>query len=68
MLKLTEDKSGHVFIKGMKEILVTNIEEGHEVLKKGFKNRQVASNILNQDSSRSHSIIIFKLVQVLSSI
>lgn len=96
-MKLKEDKYGRVFVKGLKEILVTSVEEGHKVLRKGFKNRQVskmkktcfilphsvlllliavvfffalqyfiqvANTLLNQDSSRSHSVITFKLVQI----
>lgn len=64
ILKLKEDKAGHVFVKGLKEVHVKNAEEGHDLLQKGFKNRQVANTMLNQDSSRSHSVIVFKLIQV----
>ena len=65
MLKLNEDKAGHVFVKGLKEVNITSAQEGQDLITKCSKNRQVANTMLNQDSSRSHSVIVFKLVTYL---
>lgn len=50
----------------MFQSLITTVEEGHRVLQKGFKNRQVACTLLNRDSSRSHRFVsaeaIFALI------
>jgi len=64
ILKLKEDKSGHPFVKGITETLIATAVDGIRVLEKGFKNRQVANNVLNRDSSRSHTVITFKLVEL----
>lgn len=41
MLKLKEDKSGRVFVKGLKEEFVSSSQEGQAVLQRGYRNRQV---------------------------
>eukprot|EP01116_Phalansterium_solitarium_P015969 TRINITY_DN3605_c0_g1_i2.p1 TRINITY_DN3605_c0_g1~~TRINITY_DN3605_c0_g1_i2.p1 ORF type:complete len:995 (-),score=287.46 TRINITY_DN3605_c0_g1_i2:249-3095(-) len=63
-LKLKEDRAGHVFVKGLKETAVATSEDGFAILQKASKNRQMATTLLNQDSSRSHSVVVIKLVQV----
>eukprot|EP01117_Protostelium_nocturnum_P017423 TRINITY_DN7090_c0_g3_i2.p1 TRINITY_DN7090_c0_g3~~TRINITY_DN7090_c0_g3_i2.p1 ORF type:complete len:956 (-),score=372.15 TRINITY_DN7090_c0_g3_i2:59-2896(-) len=63
-LKLKEDKSGHLFVKDLREIKAGNSEEAQKILLRGMKNRQVANTLLNQDSSRSHAVITIKLVEV----
>ncbi len=48
MLKIKEDKGGHVHVANLKEVCISSVEEGQRVLSKGFKNRQVADTLLNQ--------------------
>jgi kinesin family protein 23 len=80
IIHLKENQAGQVFVSGLKELLVKSVEvrttsvcckhayiisqEGMELLAKGFKNRQVGHTDLNSDSSRSHAVIMFKLVQI----
>lgn len=63
-LKLSEDKHGSIFIKGLKEIQVSNADEAYKVLKIGQKNLSIAATKLNHNSSRSHCIFSIKILRV----
>lgn len=58
-----KEENGRFIIKELQERPVLSEEEGIRLLQQGAKNRQVASTNLNQDSSRSHTIVTFKLVR-----
>ncbi|CAH1784367.1 unnamed protein product [Owenia fusiformis] len=63
-LKLSEDKNGSPYIKGLKHIHVTSADEAYKVLTIGQKNLSVACTKLNHSSSRSHCIFNIKLLRV----
>ena len=52
------------FIPGLIEVRVRNLEEAYLVLRKGQKNRQVFSTLLNGQSSRSHGVFNIKLIKL----
>ena len=62
-LKLADDKNGAVYIKGLKEVPVTNTDEAYQLLQIGRKNLQFAATRLNHHSSRSHCIFTIKVVK-----
>ncbi|XP_033632959.1 kinesin-like protein KIF20B isoform X3 [Asterias rubens] len=63
-LKLSEDKNGQIFIKGLKEIYCRSADEAYKILKIGQQNLSIAATKLNQCSSRSHCIFSIKILRV----
>ncbi|KAL0079315.1 kinesin motor domain-containing protein [Phycomyces blakesleeanus] len=59
-----EFRSGHKYISGLKEVKVQSIEEAYVILREGQRNRAVFSTIMNQTSSRSHSVFTIRIVRV----
>ncbi|CAO3653645.1 unnamed protein product [Cunninghamella echinulata] len=59
-----EFRSGHKYIEGLKEIKVKTIEEAYAILRQGQRNRAVFSTLMNQTSSRSHSIFTIRIVRI----
>ncbi|KAI9026205.1 kinesin heavy chain, partial [Hyaloraphidium curvatum] len=57
-LPIHEEKGRGVFVKGMMEIYVSQIEEVFDIMKRGLVNRAVAYTNMNEASSRSHSIFV----------
>ncbi|KAK9819524.1 hypothetical protein WJX74_005048 [Apatococcus lobatus] len=55
-LQLREKSSGDVYIKGLHTFVVNSIEDISRVLQVGKKSRTVGKTLMNEDSSRSHSI------------
>ncbi|XP_048250049.1 kinesin-like protein KIF20B isoform X1 [Haliotis rufescens] len=64
VLKLSEDGNGSPYIKGLKEINVTNADEAYKLLTIGQKNLRTACTKLNHNSSRSHCIFNIKILRV----
>ena len=62
-LKIAEDR-GCVFIRGLKEILVSNADEAYQLLLIGRENLHFAATRLNHHSSRSHCIFTIKIIRV----
>ncbi|KAI3636439.1 hypothetical protein MIR68_005791 [Amoeboaphelidium protococcarum] len=62
-LPIHEDKSRGVYIKGLQEVYVSNVDEVYEVLRTGESYRQVSATNMNEQSSRSHSIFIITINQ-----
>lgn len=60
-LKLKESKNGEVYIDGLNEIYIENEDEMMMLVKEGAKLRKVTSTKLNQESSRSHTILTIYL-------
>lgn len=58
-----KDENGKFIIKELQERPIANEQEGLQLLEAASRNRQVASTNLNHDSSRSHTIVTFKLVK-----
>jgi hypothetical protein len=55
-LELKETVENGVIVKGISWVVVRSFDEIYHVLQSGKKNRVVASTLMNQTSSRSHSI------------
>ncbi|XP_060582779.1 kinesin-like protein KIF20A [Ruditapes philippinarum] len=64
-LKLSEDKNGSPYIKGLKHIQVNSADEAYKLLTIGQKNLQTACTKLNHNSSRSHCIFNIKIIRVI---
>ena len=52
-----------VYVQGAHEEYVNSFEEIYELLQIGFRNRVVVSTMMNQESSRSHAVLILKIKQ-----
>ncbi|ORZ10767.1 kinesin motor domain-domain-containing protein [Absidia repens] len=59
-----EFRSGHKYIAGLTEVKVRSIDEAYTILRQGQRNRAVFSTLMNQTSSRSHSIFTIRIVRV----
>lgn len=57
-IKLYDDtsKKGSIIIHGLEEVTVRNKTEVYEILKKGWKRRQMTSTLMNFNSNRSHTV------------
>ncbi|PRW20706.1 kinesin KIF3B [Chlorella sorokiniana] len=55
-LELHEAKDGGVYVKGLNTFVVKSEAEIAAVLEVGKRNRSVGATLMNQDSSRSHSV------------
>jgi len=62
-LNVREEKGKGLYIEGLSETEVINVEEVYTVLKIGNDNRSVAFTKMNDNSSRSHSIVIITIKQ-----
>ena len=54
--ELKEDPQKGIYVKGLTDVVVESPEDLHKMLEKGLSTRTVASTLMNQESSRSHSI------------
>ncbi|XP_061196904.1 kinesin-like protein KIF20B [Saccostrea echinata] len=64
VLRLSDDRNGSPYIKGLKEICVNNADEAYKLLTIGKRNLQTACTKLNHQSSRSHCIFNIKIIRV----
>ncbi|KAK7093265.1 hypothetical protein V1264_007051 [Littorina saxatilis] len=64
VLKLSDDRRGSPYIKGLKEINVTSADEAYKLLTIGQRNLKTACTRLNHCSSRSHCIFNIKVIRV----
>lgn len=62
-LKVHEDKVRGVFIADLTEEYVSDDLEVHQLMKVGQANREVAFTLMNEGSSRSHSLFIMTIMQ-----
>ncbi len=58
-----EQKSGNKYVADMNIVKVNSIQEANAIMTFGQQNRQVFSTLMNQTSSRSHSIFTIHLVR-----
>ena len=61
VLRLKEDR-GHVFVEGLKEVELPDLESAVRAVSLGWEQRASASNGLNVESSRSHAVLCVKLL------
>ncbi|XP_061886564.1 kinesin-like protein KIF20A [Entelurus aequoreus] len=64
VLRVSQDVKGNSFIKDLKWIQVSSLEEAYRVMKIGKKNQSFSSTRLNHLSSRSHSIFSIRILRV----
>lgn len=62
-LPVHEDKQRGVYVKGLLECYVQNVDEVYQILERGGQSRAVAATNMNQESSRSHSIFVIEVAQ-----
>ncbi|KAI9557627.1 Tryptophanyl-tR synthetase-like protein [Daphnia sinensis] len=62
-LRITEDRKGKFFVKGLKEIYVRSADDAVRVLLFGKENLHFAATKLNHNSSRSHCLFTVKLIR-----
>ena len=62
-LPVHEDKQRGVYVKGLREFYVANVNEVYQILERGGESRAVAATNMNQESSRSHSIFVIEITQ-----
>ena len=62
-LKMIEDRRKGVYIQGLTEDYVSNDKEMLDMLKIGCRNREVAYTLMNEQSSRSHSIFLVTITE-----
>ncbi|XP_046660505.1 kinesin-like protein KIF20B isoform X2 [Homalodisca vitripennis] len=62
-LKLAQDGSRNMYIKGLRYVFVQSEEEAYKVLMFGKNNLHVAATGMNSRSSRSHCIFTIKLMK-----
>ncbi|KAG2176697.1 hypothetical protein INT44_007361 [Umbelopsis vinacea] len=60
-----EFRGEHKYISGLTEVRVHNLQEAYAILHEGQRNRAIYSTLLNNTSSRSHSIFTIKVVRVM---
>jgi len=62
-LKIREDKNKGIYIENLSEFYVSGEDEVLSYLKIGNEARSISSTIMNDNSSRSHSIVIISIHQ-----
>lgn len=62
-LKIREDRNRGIFIADLTEKSVSSPQEVHSLMKIGQENRAVAFTLMNEGSSRSHSIFMITVGQ-----
>ncbi|KAG0628802.1 hypothetical protein M758_1G054100 [Ceratodon purpureus] len=58
-LMIREDTKTGVYVEGLSEEYVSNLEDVTRLLIRGLANRRVSSTAMNNESSRSHSVFTF---------
>ena len=63
-LKINEEKGGRgIYILGLTEKYIVDELEVYDIMKQGNTNRSISATLMNQESSRSHSIFILTVTQ-----
>lgn len=62
---IREDGNRNMYVHGVTEVEVKSPEEALEVFSRGQKRKRVAHTMLNEESSRSHSVFTIRLAQVI---
>jgi len=56
-LKVRESASGAVYVQGLSKFPVDSYEMINKKMEDGYNNRSIGSTLMNQTSSRAHTII-----------
>ncbi len=62
-LSIREDKANGIYIENVTCPYVTSFDQIYNYMKKGEINRTVMSTKMNSDSSRSHAVLSFNIIQ-----
>lgn len=62
-LPIHQDNQRGVYVKDLAEVYASSMQDVYEVLERGGAARATASTNMNQESSRSHSILIVRVAQ-----
>ncbi|XP_068147686.1 kinesin-like protein KIF23 [Drosophila tropicalis] len=60
---IREDATHRMYVHGVNEMEVKTVQEALQVFQMGQKRKHMAHTVLNQESSRSHSVFSIRLVQ-----
>ncbi|CAL1172156.1 unnamed protein product [Cladocopium goreaui] len=63
-LNIRQEKNGNVAVEGLTEEECKNADELTNLLERGNEQRTVAATAMNSESSRSHLILIIKIISV----
>jgi len=64
-LKVRESQSGAVYVQGLSKYPVDSYEMIEKKMDEGYENRSIGSTLMNQTSSRAHTIITIEFKQVI---
>lgn len=59
----TDPEGGGKYVAGLREVRVSTVEEGRELLQRGQENRVVFATMANRASSRSHGVFTIKVLK-----
>jgi hypothetical protein len=62
-LKICEHKTLGVYVEGLTKHSVDNYEKIQKKIDEGSNNRSIAATLMNESSSRSHTIVSINFVQ-----
>ena len=62
-LKICEHKTLGVYVEGLEKHSVDSYEKIQKKIEEGSNNRSMASTLMNESSSRSHTIVSINFVQ-----
>ena len=62
-LEVHEEKSKGVYVADLTEHYITTEKEVYNIMKQGDSTKSIASTVMNEESSRSHSIFILTVQQ-----
>ena len=65
ILKIRRHTDATVYVEGLHEEFVSCFNDVYELLQIGFRNRVVRATLMNQESSRSHCVLILRIKQIL---
>ncbi|KAM3143066.1 hypothetical protein pb186bvf_004884 [Paramecium bursaria] len=66
-LQIREQKDSYPYIQGAIQMQIQDAEEGFHLVGLGIKNRIVAAQVLNLNSSRSHTLLIVQIKRTLTN-
>ncbi|EKX41707.1 hypothetical protein GUITHDRAFT_153719 [Guillardia theta CCMP2712] len=61
-LEIRENKNGGVYVQDLRSVLVHNVEDVLALVKNGLNHRQTYQTLMNEHSSRSHTILTLTVV------
>ena len=62
-LKICEHKKLGIYVEGLMKHSVANYHEIEKKIEEGSNNRSIAATLMNESSSRSHTIVSISFVQ-----